>query len=128
MRTLKISLPVVFMALLLAGCAATFTNLTPQIQERDAVNNQYPVEVALDCSQQSLRWESIRPRIIVGNQSYPMSPTPLMTNRWEGYIPVPPGKGVIRYHYKFDFECNAFGKPQADSAVSPEYVLRIKEK
>jgi hypothetical protein len=115
------------MALLLAGCAATFTNLDPQIQERNAAN-QYPVEVALDCSQQTLRWDSVRPRIIVGNQSYPMNPTPLMTNRWEGYIPVPPGKEMVRYHYKFDFDYNAFGKPKVDSAVSPEYVLRVKEK
>jgi hypothetical protein len=128
MRTLKKFLPVVLMALLLAGCAATFTNLTPQIQERNAATNQYPVEVALDCSQQSLRWDSIRPSIIVGNQSFPMHHTPLMTNRWEGYVPVPSGKATVRYHYKFDFDYNAFGKPQADSAVSPEYVLRIKDK
>ncbi len=127
MRTLKIFLPVVLLALLQAGCATTFTNLTPQIQERN-VANQYPVEAALDSSRQSLRWDSIRPRIIVGNQSIPMSPTPLMTNRWEGYVPVPAGATVVRYHYKFDFDYNAFGKPKPDSLVSPEYTLRIKEK
>jgi hypothetical protein len=118
-------LPVVLLALLLAGCATTFTNLTPQVQDRNAAN-QYPVEAAMDCSRQNLRWDSIRPRIIVGNKSYPMNPTPLMTNRWEGYVPVPPGTGAVRYHYKFDFEYNAFGKPKADSAVSPEYTLRVR--
>jgi hypothetical protein len=125
MRTLKIFLPVALLALLLAGCATTFTNLTPQIQERNAAN-QYPVEAALECSRQSLRWGSIQPKIIVGNQSYQMNPTPLMTNRWEGFVPVPAGTAVVRYHYKFDFQYNAFGKPKADSAVSPEYTLRIK--
>jgi hypothetical protein len=50
-----------------------------------------------------------------------------MTNRWEGYVPVPPGTAAVRYHYKFDFDYNAFGGPKADSAVSPEYTLRIKE-
>ena len=124
---LKKTLPVLLLPLLLAGCATTFTNLTPQLQERKA-DNQYPVEVALDCSQQSLRWETIRPSIIVGTESFPMQPTPLMTNRWEGYVPVPPGAELVRYHYKFDFNYNSFGKPKADSAVSPEYTLRVKGK
>ena len=70
--------------LLLAGCTATFTNLTPTQQTRNP-NNLYPVEVALTTRQQSLRWETIRPRIVVGNDSFPMRPTPLMTNRWEGW-------------------------------------------
>jgi hypothetical protein len=127
MRILNKSLPSLLLPLLLAGCATTFTNLTPQLQERKA-DNQYPVEVALDCSQQSLRWETIRPSIIVGTESFPMQPTPLMTNRWEGYVPVPPGAELVRYHYKFDFNYNSFGKPKADSAVSPEYTLRVKGK
>src|SRR2546426_11103529 len=50
---------------LVAGCATNFTNLTPQQQERNA-NNLYPVEVALDSRQQTLRWQSIRPQIVVG--------------------------------------------------------------
>jgi hypothetical protein len=49
-----------------------------------------------------------------------------MTNRWEGYVRVPPGTTMVRYHYKFDFDYNAFGKPRADSVMSPEYSLRIK--
>jgi len=120
-------LPVVLLALLAAGCATSFTNLTPQAQGHNEVN-QYPVETALDSSRQDLRWDTIRARIVVGNQSYPMKLTPLMTNRWEGYIPVPPGATVVRYHYKFDFDYNAFGKPRADSVVSPEYSLRIRQK
>jgi hypothetical protein len=119
------SLPAVLLALLLAGCATTFTNLTPQIQERNAAH-QYPIEVSMDCSRQNLRWDTIRPRVVVGNQSYTMNPTPLMTNRWEACVPVPPGVAAVRYYYKFDFEYNAFGKPKPDSVVSPEYTLRIK--
>ncbi len=125
MRTLMKLSPVLLLGLLLAGCNATFTNLSPTIQDRNPTN-QYPVEVALDSSQQTLRWESIRPKIVVGKQSYPLQPTPLMTNRWEGLLPVPEGAAVVRYHYKFDFDYNSFGKPKADSAVSPEYILRVK--
>lgn len=117
-------LPVLLAPLLLAGCG-TFTNLTPQRQVRNA-NNLYPVEVAFNTRQQSLRWESIQPFVNVGTDFYPMRPTLLMKNRWEGLVPVPPGTNTIRYRYKFDFKYNAVGdQPQNDSAISPEYSLRI---
>jgi hypothetical protein len=49
-----------------------------------------------------------------------------MTNRWEGLIPVPPTKDAVQYRYRLDFQYNSFGKPQIDTAISPEYNLRIK--
>ncbi len=110
----------------LVGCNATFTNLTPQQQVRNP-DNQYPVEVSLASRQQSLRWTSIRPQIIVGTESYPMRPTPLMTNRWEGLVPVPKGKNEVQYRYKFDYEYNRVGRPGTSSAFSPEYTLKIKD-
>ena len=67
------------------------------------------------------------PEIVVGKQSYPMRPTSLMTNRWEGLVPVPSGTSAVHYRYKFDFNYNAFGKPKTDSALSPEYTLRVTE-
>ncbi len=110
--------------LLLAGCATNFTNLTPQQQPRNT-NNLYTVEVALASRQQALRWDSIKPQILIGNDSYPMRPTPLMTNRWEGLVPVPPGTDLIHYRYKFDYSVNSLGKPRPDSAFSPEYSLKV---
>ena len=121
---LKKILPLLVLPLLMGGCAATLTNLTPQQQIRNS-NNLYPVEVALASHQQTMRWDSIRPQIVVGSEVYPMRQTPLMTNRWEGLIPVPAGTSSVRFHYKFDFLANAFGPPQPDSAVSQEYSLRI---
>jgi hypothetical protein len=119
----KLSL-LVSMPLLFAGCATTFTNLTPLQQPRNA-NNLCPVEVALNSRQQSLRWESIKPQIMVGTEYYPMRPTPLMTNRWEGLLPVPANSSLVHYRYKFDFNYNTLGHPRPDSALSPEYTLRI---
>ena len=113
--------------LLLAGCNATFTNLTPTQQPRNT-NNLYEVGVALASRQQSLRWESIKPQIMVGTELYSMRPTPLMTNRWEGLVPVPANTNLVHYRYKFDFEYNAMGHPMPDSALSPEYTLRILDK
>ncbi len=113
--------------LLLAGCSATFTNLASHQQVRNP-NNLYPVDVALSTRQQSLCWESIEPCVVMGADVYPMRPTLLMTNRWEGLLPVPPGTNIVHYRYKFDFKYNAFGgPPKSDSAFSPEYTLRIRE-
>ncbi|MCU0785130.1 MAG: hypothetical protein MUF81_13995 [Verrucomicrobia bacterium] len=120
-------MPLSLVPVLLAGCA-TFTNLTPQRQARNA-NHLYPVEVAFNTRQQSLRWESIQPFVNVGADFYPMRPTLLMNNRWEGLVPVPPGTNTVRYRYKFDFKYNAVGnQPQNDSAISPEYSLRILDR
>jgi hypothetical protein len=115
-----LSLPV----LLLAGCTSVFTNLSPQTQVRNT-NNLYTVEVAMTSRQQTLRWDSIKPQILVGTETYPMRPTLLMTNRWEGLIPVSPGTNLVHYRYKFDFLDNAMGNPRADSALSPQYSLRV---
>jgi hypothetical protein len=117
-------LPGIFLPLLLAGCATSITNLTPLQQPRNA-NNLYPVEVALASDQQNVRWDSIEPHILVGNESYPMRGTLLMTNRWEGVVPVSPGASSVTYRYKFDYECNSFGKPKVSSRLSPPYTLRI---
>src|SRR5436190_23141684 len=117
-------LSLLLLSVLAVGCKATFTNLTPQRQTRRP-NNQYPVEVALNSQQQTMRWHSIQPQIVVGNRLYPMTPTQLMTNRWEGVVPVPAGSSEIKYHYQFDFEYNSFGKPKNDSARSADYVLKI---
>ena len=120
-------LPLILLApLFFAGCTSTFTNLTPLHQTRNA-NNLYPVEVAMSSRQQTLRWDSIKPQIMVGTELYPMRSTTLMTNRWEGLVPVPPGTSLVHYRYKFDFDQNAMGKPKPDSALSPEYTLHIGE-
>ena len=122
---LKKMLPMLSLPLLLlAGCASSFTNLTPQHQVRNA-NNLYPVEVAFDSSRQALRWDSIKPQIVSGSEFYTMRPTLLMTNRWEGLVPVSPGTNIVHYRYKFDYDYNAMGAPRSDSSLSREYSLRI---
>ncbi len=121
-------LPGLTLPLLIAGCStpATFTNLTPHQYVRNT-NNLYMVEVAIACRQQTLRWETIRPQIVVGTEFYPMRPTMLMTNRWEGLVPVPPGTNLIHYRYKADYQHNAFGRPGSDSALSTDFILQIEE-
>lgn len=123
---LKKILPLLLVPMLLAGCATQITNLTPHQQPRNA-NNLYPVEVRLDTRQQSLRWETIKPTVTVGGQSYPMTRVPLVNNRWECLLPVPAGTKSIEYRYKFDFLYNDFGGAQPDTAISRPFGLRIVE-
>lgn len=125
---LKKLLPVLFLPLLWTGCSTPFTitNLTP-LQQTRTTNNLYTVEAAVSSRQQTLRWDSIHPQIVVGSELYLMTPTMLMSNRWEGTLPVPPGTSVVHYRYKFDFKYNSWGPAGSDSALSPLYTLRITE-
>lgn len=122
----KKSLILLPVLLVLAGCAATGTNLSAQRQLRNA-NNLYPVEVVFNSRQQALRWDSVNATIIVGKDSYPMRRTHLMNNRWEGLISVPAGVNSVSYHYKFDYLYNDFGGPKPGSASSRTYTLQILE-
>jgi hypothetical protein len=113
--------------LLLVGCSTTgqFTRMTPSEQPRNA-NNLYPVEVGFDSQQQSLRWDSVQPFVLVDGQAFPMRAVRMVKNRWEGLVPVAPTANSVTYRFKFDYLYNAFGaEPQKDSAWSPSYTLKI---
>ena len=111
--------------LLMTGCAATFTRLTPLEQPRNA-NNLYPVEVQFTSPQQSLRLDSLKPNVLVNGESYPLRPVAMMQNRWEGFVPVPAGASTATFRFKFDYLYNNVGTdPKPDSALSPEYQLKV---
>jgi len=113
--------------LLLTGCATTFTRLTPLDQPRNS-NNLYPVEVVFNSSQQSLRWDSIQPYVLADGVLYPMRQVPMMQNRWDGFVLVPPGTNSVSYRFKFDYLCNVFGQPpKPDSSFSPVYKLTVTD-
>lgn len=120
-KALMLALP-----LLLVGCARNFTNLTPTRQIRTA-DNLYPVEVQFNSRQQTLRWHTIKPYVLVRGELLPMRQTPLMKNRWEGLVPVPAGASKVEYRYKFEYETTKFGGFENDSALSPKYELKILE-
>ncbi len=111
----------------LTGCTGTLTNLAPTYQIRRA-DNLYPVAVAFESRQQSLRWETIKPFVVVDNTLYPMRPMPLMTNRWETIIPVAPNLKAIHFRYKFDWQYNAIPNRHNDTLVSAPQFLRIVDK
>ncbi len=111
--------------LLLTGCASTFTRVTPLQQPRNA-NNLYPVEVIFDSTQQSLRWDSLKPYVLVNGELYPLRPVPIVKNRWEGFVPVAPTANSVIYRFKFDYLYNSMGtEPKPGSFASPQYKLNI---
>ncbi len=122
-RIMKKFLLLLLTPLLFTGCS-TITNLTPSQQPRNATG-LYPVEVAWDSRQQSIRPDSIKPSVMVGLENYPMRKTPLMKNRWETLVPIPAGKNIINYRFKFDYDYNAIPQPRPDSRLSPEHKLQI---
>jgi hypothetical protein len=115
------------LALLIVSCATkVITNLTPSQLPRDP-SGQYLVEMKLDSKQQSLRPDSITPKVVSGFNTYPMRPTLRMTNRWEALVPVPANQDAFLYHFKVDYEYNKFGnKPGQGSLTSEQYKLTIK--
>lgn len=123
MRKTSRFLPLLLPALL-AGCTGTLTNLTPEYQTRNA-SGLYPVSVAFRTRQQSLRWESIKPYVQMGDQLIKMRRTPLMTNRWETLVSVPPSTSTVQYRYKFDWQYNAIPEPRNDSLLSAPQTLQI---
>jgi hypothetical protein len=111
--------------LLITGCAATFTRLTAVEQPRNP-KNEYLVETAFNSSQKSLRWDSIRVSVLVGGKAFPMTPVLMLTNRWEGYVPVAADQNSVNYRFKFDYKYNNFGTPpQPATTNSPVYTLKI---
>jgi hypothetical protein len=124
MRLFSISL----LGLLLAGCSTAITNLTPAMETRNA-DGSYRVEAALNSSEQTMRWNSIKPTVLVGKDVYTMQSTTLMTNRWETLVPAIAGTKIIYYRFKFDYNYNAWGSaPKMDSKLSPIYRLEITDK
>ena len=108
----------------LTGCSTTITNLTPGTLPRNG-NNIYPFEVSFDTTQQSIREESVQPSVLIGAESYPMKPTPMLKGRWEAYVPIPPRTNFVYYRYKFDYLYDRIPEPGRSSRLSPTYQLEI---
>jgi hypothetical protein len=127
MLTMKRVVPVCLLAIVIASCTSkVLTNLTPTQLPRNP-SGQYLVEMKLDSKQQTLRPDSITPKVVSGFNTYPMRPTLRMTNRWEALVPVPASEEAFIYHFKVDYEYNKFGnKPGQGSLSSEQYKLTIK--
>jgi uncharacterized protein YceK len=112
--------------ILLAGCTS-ITNLTPSQYPRDP-NGYYRVEAEWKSNRETIVPYSFQPLVVIGFDTFPMRPVPVVQDRWEAFIPVPAARDFVLYRYKFDYMVNAISRPHPDSLMSPEYTLKIVEK
>lgn len=119
-------------AVLLGGCSSgsfyntAITNLTPSRLPRNP-EGLYLVEAHWRSNQQSIRKDSFKAQVKIGEEFFPMRPTPMLPNRWEALIPIAADKKYINYQFKFDYLINGIPAPRADSKLSASYQLEISE-
>ena len=130
-RICKSALRIAAMAWIAASLTAckthTITNLTPGRQPRNDAG-VYHFEVDWGSRQQSIRTNSIKPMVVIGNEVFPMQKTPVVSSRWEAFIPVAATNKEVYYRYKFDYEYKAIPAVRNDSKLSPPYTLIITDK
>jgi hypothetical protein len=124
MRTAKYFLSLGLLGLILAGCSATLTNLTPRQMVRSPTG-LYPFEVKWDTTQETPVGGTIKAYVVVGMEAYPMQPVAMVRNRWETVVPIPGDQNKIDYNYKFEFIRKGPPQGRADSLFSPPYQLVI---
>ena len=108
---------------LLSGCS-TITNLTPAQYSRNP-SGMYAVEASWSTKRRAVLEETIQPQVMIGNESFPMRRVPLVRDRWETVVQIPPGQNALRYHFKFDYKVNSIPVAHDDSKLSPEYTLQV---
>jgi len=76
-------------------------------------------------NQKSLRKETVQPSVIVGLQTYPMQPAPVLKNRWETLVPIAADQKIVHYRFKVDFQYEAVPVRRSGSDLSAPYQLEI---
>ncbi len=116
------------LAIVLSACKThTITNLTPTHQPRNDAG-VYHFEVSWSSHQQSIRTNSMKPFVVIGQEFYPMEGTPVVKGRWEAFVPVPAAEKEVHYRYKFNYEYKAIPAVRGDSKLSAPYTMSIVEK
>jgi hypothetical protein len=121
---MKRFLPLAMLCLLVTGCTTTLTNLTPRQQTRNP-NGLYPLEVMWESSAADIVKDTIKGYVVVGLDAYPMQRSPMLTNRWEAFLPVPGDKNVVNYRFKFDYQFVTIPVRRPGSKMSEPYQLQI---
>ncbi len=122
-----IFLTVVALPALLSGVGcktAAITNLTPSQVPRNP-DGEYRFEVAWERIQKNVRPQSVEPNLVVGMEVYPMTESPVATNRWEANVILPESVESVTYFYKFNYEYTGIFDVKPSNTRSAEYRLKI---
>jgi hypothetical protein len=86
------------------------------------------VEAAWQTTERTIRPETIKPSVLVGLQSYPMQPEPVVNGRWEAFVPVAADQNLVHYQFRFDFMRDEIPAQVPDNRISETYSLQIVDK
>jgi len=115
-------------ALILAGCATmsinTITNLTSSRLPRKE-SGQYMFSVEFLTRQRTLIHETMRVSVVLGTETFPMSRTPLVTNRWETLVSIPANQDAVNYFFHFEYDYKAIPTVRQMSRDSELYRLEL---
>jgi hypothetical protein len=109
---------------LLAGCVSSYVNLTPRNQPRDPAE-VYPFEVQWTNPRSGANNAEVRAYVLIDETLHPLARVPGTENRFEGKVPLPPGRTYVPYRFKFDYHYPGLPQKVLNSDWSPEYRLVV---
>lgn len=86
----------------------------------------YHFEVQWDTSRRGANNPNVKGYVMIEETLFPLTRIPGTPDRWEGDVPVPPGKSVISYRYKFEYTYPTFTQPASQSDLSQAYLLELR--
>ncbi len=95
------ALAALLMMLLVSGCNLTITNLTPETVPQNP-SQIYTITASFRASRQ-VETATIRPRIIIDGQAYPMNRSPAGIDLWEFDYQLPAGRTNATYYFICDY-------------------------
>jgi len=112
-------------ALTISGCAtSSVTNLTPRHHVRNT-ENVYPVDIEFRTNLRTIKWDTVRPYVQIGEDNYLMRRTAIVKDRWETLIPISQEERVAHYRIKIDFSYSSLSEDKVNSVLSGPYQIVI---
>lgn len=124
---MKKFVPALALAVIVAGCAPHYVNLTPATVPR-TTDNLYPFEVQWNSPRRGANNSGVRASVMVGTNFFPMTRVGQTSDRWEAHVPLPKDHASIPYRFKFDYDYPGISLREPASDRSPEYQLNIPAK
>jgi hypothetical protein len=115
------ALAAMLMLFLVAGCNLTITNLTPETVPQNP-SQIYTITASFRASRQ-VETATIRPRIIIDGQAYPMNRSPAGVDLWEFDYQLPAGRTSASYYFICDYKTK--GSSDAQDLYSELQTLNI---
>lgn len=115
------ALAAMLMLFLVAGCNLTITNLTPETVPQNP-SQIYTITASFRASRQ-VETATIRPRIVIDGQAYPMNRSPAGVDLWEFDYQLPAGRTSASYYFICDYKTK--GSSDAQDLYSELQTLNI---